>query len=160
MKSSEEQLGSACSQLADWLQSNAQALINDWVVQVSEDSVVPSESMTKPEIIDHVPQIFDEINHALRQQSSTTMQIHQFAARHTIVRWAQGYDLKGVLREISLLRTVFNRHSRAFEDQCQHISSDERIFVSTIIHRILDDVVMDATDTFLKLQARASGNEA
>ncbi len=150
---------SACGRLADYLQSHQERLLNDWVAQVREDSGVPAESMTKPEIIDHIPNIFEAINSALRQQCGMPTQAQEAVARHTIVRWIQGYDLHAVLRELSLLRTVFIQHSHAFEDQSQNIGSDGLLFASTIIHRILDDVVMDSTDTFLKLKDRGDGHE-
>lgn len=159
MKNSED-LESACGQLAEYLQSRQEALISEWVTQVRADSGVPSDSMTKPEIIDHVPMIFEAILHALRQQcGATAAQVQEIAARHTIIRWVQGYDLHAVLREVSLLRAALIHYSHAFEDEHQHISNDARLFTSTTIHHILDDLVMDATDTFLTLRARADRDE-
>ncbi len=160
MDNSLQQSHIACSRLADWLQLNSRALVNDWVAQVRKDAKVPSESMSTPEIIDHVPQILEEINEALRQECGMTPEVKQVTARHTIVRWAQGYELNAVIREVALLRTVLIPQSRAFEQQYQEIGHDALVFASTIVNRILDDVVMDATDTFLKLKARAHGNDS
>lgn len=160
MDKSREKRGSACGQLADWLQSNSPALISEWLVQVRSDAKVPSFSMTNPEIIDHVPQILEEIIEALRRECGTTPEVQQVTARHTIVRWAQGYDLNAVIREVSLLRTVLILQSRAFERQHREADGDDLVYASTIVNRILDDVVMDATDTFLKLKVRAQGSES
>ncbi|MDQ3038738.1 MAG: RsbRD N-terminal domain-containing protein [Pseudomonadota bacterium] len=160
MDNSPEHSRIACSRLADWLQLNSRALVSEWVVQVRQDAKVPSETLTNPEIIDHVPQILEEINEALRHACGTTPEVQQVTARHTIVRWAQGYDLNAVIREVSLLRTVLILQSRAFEQQYREIGNEGLVFASTIVNRILDDVVMDATDTFLKLKERAQGNES
>lgn len=160
MDTSRAQRERACGQLGDWLRSHSPALISEWVVQVRSDAKVPSFSMTNPEIIDHVPQILEEIIEALRRECQTTPEVQQVTARHTIVRWAQGYDLNAVIREVSLLRTVLILKSRAFEQQYREPDGDGLVFASTIVNRILDDVVMDATDTFLKLKARAQGSES
>lgn len=160
MKNSKEHLESACGRLAEYLQSHKAALISEWVSQVCKDSDVPSDSMTKPEIIDHVPKIFDAIIQALRQHcNDTTMeQVQEVAARHTIIRWIEHYNLQAVLREVSLLRAEFIRLLHAFEDEHQYFDSNARLFTSTIIHRILDDIVLEAADTFLKLRVRADGD--
>jgi hypothetical protein len=159
MNDTDSHIRTACSHLADYLQSHQEKLLNDWVMGVREDSGVPAESMTKPEIIDHVPNILEAINVALRQQCGMPTRAQEAVARHTIVRWVQGFDLHAVLREISLLRTVFIRYSRTFEDHDQHLRRDGLLFATTIIHRILDDIVLGTADTFLKLKAHANGDE-
>ena len=162
MKNSEDHLESACARLADYLESHKHELIDDWVAQARTDSDVPSCALTKLEIVDHVPNIFDAMIQALRKQCSETAmeKVQEVAARHTVVRWVQSYDLQAVIREVALLRTEFIRHLRNFDDQHPHFGSDARLFNSTTIHRILDDIVMDATETFLKLRDRDNGGEA
>ncbi len=161
MEDSEKRLETCCGRLAEYLQSHKESFIADWVAQVHKNSGVPSDPLTKLEIIDHVPVIFDAIIQALRQHSSdtTTEQVQKNAARHAIIRWAQGYNLQAVLREVSLLRAEFIPLLRAFEDEQQCFGSDAHLFTSTVIHRILDGVVMDATDVFFKLKTRGDGDE-
>lgn len=162
MQSSENQLTSACSRLADYLQSNKDALIGEWLAQVRTDPAVPSEPMTKVELVDHVPGIFDAAMQALRQRGNDAAmeKVQVIAARHSIFRWVQHYDLQAVLREVSLFRAVFIRYLRDFERDDQPKDSSAHLFTSTTIHRILDEVVMDATDTFLELKTRGGENDA
>src|SRR5260370_42007750 len=109
--------------------------------------------MTKLEIIDHIPQIFDAILQALRQHRSDTTieQLYKIAARHTIVRWIEHFNLQAVLRELSLLRAEFIYHLRVFEEEHPDFGTAPRLFASTTIHQILDHILIDATNTFLKL---------
>lgn len=152
----------ACSRLADYLQSNKEPLMVEWMAQTQRDAVVPSEALTKLELVDHLPKIFDAMIEALRQSCSvTTMeQVQEITARHTVIRWVQQYDLPGVVREVSLLRAEFIRHLLIFDEQNPDVGMSARLLNSTTIHRILDGVVTDATDTYLNLRARKDGNEA
>src|SRR5260370_34498315 len=86
MKNTEVRPESASGRLAAYLESHKDAMTNEWVGRVRRDSAVPTDSMTKLEIIDHIPQIFDAISEALRQHRSdtTTEQLHEIAARHTL----------------------------------------------------------------------------
>jgi hypothetical protein len=153
MKNTEAHLESASGRLAAYLDSHKDAMTNEWVARVRKDSAVPTDSMTKLEIIDHLPAIFDAISEALRQRRSdtTTEQLHEIAVRHTIVRWIEHYNLQAVVREISLLRTEFIYHLRVFEEEHPDFGTAPRLFASTTIHQILDDILIDATNTFLKL---------
>lgn len=156
-KNSERHQERACGQLADYLQSHKEALIAEWLAQARKDSDVPTDLLTKLEIIDHVPNIFDAMILALRKRCSDTAmdQVQEVTARHTIIRWVQNYDLQAVLREVSLLRAQFIRHLLAFENAHPDLGSEARLLNSATIHSILDDIVMDATSTFLKLRARS-----
>ena len=160
-KNSESHLENPCGRLADYLQSHKEALIAEWLAQARKDSDVPTDPLTKLEIIDHVPKIFDAMLMALRKQCSDTAmdQVQEVTARHTIIRWVQNYDVQAVLREVSLLRAQFIRHLLAFESEHPDFGSEARLVNSTTIHSILDDIVMDATETFLKLRARSEGDQ-
>ncbi|MEO8672651.1 MAG: RsbRD N-terminal domain-containing protein [Tahibacter sp.] len=160
MTNREDSHEAASESLADFLQGRREALLNNWLAQASRDSDVPSESLTKLQLIDHVPKIFDAVIEAFRRQRSdaTMEQVKDVTARHTIIRWAENYDLRAVLREVSLLRAEFVRHVLAFDEQPPDRGSEARLRNSMTLHRILDDIVMDAADTFLNLSARSDSD--
>ena len=161
MKNSTNDPNGACGRLADYLETNKNVLMREWLEQARGDSAVPSDSLTQLELVDHVPKIFDAVVQALRNRcSETTNDVQQITARHTVIRWVQRYDLRAVLREVSLLRAAFIRQLLAFDEQVSDLGSDSRLLNAITIHRILDDIVMDATDTFLKLASRADVDEA
>ena len=158
---SERHQENTCGLLAEYLQAHKEALIGEWLAQARKDSDVPSDPLTKLEIIDHVPKIIDAMILALRNRCNDTSmeQVQEVTARHTIIRWVQNYDVHAVLREISILRAQFIRHLLAFENEHPDFRNEARLFNRTTIHSILDDVVMDATDTFLKLRAHSGGDQ-
>ena len=161
MKSSATDQNGACGQLADYLEANKDPLMKEWLSQARGDSAVLSDALTRLELVDHVPQIFDAIVEVLRNRcNATANDVQEITARHTIIRWIQHYDLRSVLREVSLLRGAFTRQLLAFDEQTSGLSTDSRLLNATTIHRILDDIVMDATDTFLKLKSRSDDDAA
>ena len=153
MKDSEALPESVSGCLASYLQRHKELITTSWVERVRNTRAIPTDSMTRLEIIDHIPDIFDAIIRALRQPLSDTAmeQIQEISGEHVVVRWRKGYDLYAVLREIAALRTEFIYQLRLFEEAHPEFGITQRLFASTAIHRILDYVICDGTDMFLKL---------
>lgn len=161
MNAPERDPNAASGRFADYLQAHKDLMMRDWLARARADSEVLSDAMTQVELLDHVPKIFDAMVQELRDRCSVTKSdVQEITARHTVIRWVQRYDLRAVLCEMSLLRTEFVRHLLAFEEKNKDLGSEARLLNATTIHRILDDIVVDATDTFLKLKDRADADEA
>jgi hypothetical protein len=153
MQNTEALPESVSGRLASYLERHKDLITTSWVERVRSSLAVPTASMTRPEIMDHIPDIFDAIMRALRQpgDAAAMEQIQEISAQHVVVRWQKAYDLYAVLREIALLRTEFIYQLRLFEETHPEFGMTQRLFASTTIHRILDHVMADSTDKFLKL---------
>lgn len=153
MKNGEALPKSLSDCLANYLEKHKDLITASWVERVGNSLAVPTASMTRPEIIDHIPDIFDAIIQALRQPFNETAmeQIQETSGEHVVVRWQKGYDLYAVLREIAALRTEFIYQLRLFEETHPEFAMTQRLFASTTIHGILDYVICDGTNKFLKL---------
>jgi hypothetical protein len=153
MRNAEAHFESVSGCLASYLERHKDLITTSWVERVRNSLAVPTEYMTRPEIMDHVPAIFDAIIQALRQprDDAAMEQIQETSAQHVAVRWQEEYELPAVLREIAFLRTEFIYQLRLFEETHPEFGMTQRLFASTTIHRILDDVMSDSTDKFLKL---------
>jgi hypothetical protein len=161
MNTSDRASNIACGRLADYLQAHKDLLMKEWLAQARADSEVLSDLLTRIELVDHVPRIFDAMVQELRSRcGETKSDVQEITARHTVIRWVQHYDLRAVLREVSLLRAGFIRQLLVFDEQNRDLGSDARLLNTTTIHRILDDIVMDATDTYLRLEGRGDQGEA
>jgi hypothetical protein len=153
MRNAEAHFESITGRLASYLERHKDLITTSWVERVRNSLAVPTEYMTRPEIMDHIPDIFDAIIQALRQprDDAAMEQIQETSAQHVAVRWQEEYELPAVLREIAFLRTEFIYQLRLFEETHPEFGMTQRLFASTTIHRILDDVMSDSTDKFLKL---------
>jgi hypothetical protein len=139
--------------LANYLERHKELITASWVERVQNSPAIPTASMTRREIIDHIPNIFDAIIRVLRQPVSETgmEDVQEASVEHIVVRWQKGYALGGVMREIAALRTEFIYQLRLFEETHPDFALTERLFASTTIHGILDYIICDATERFLRL---------
>jgi hypothetical protein len=152
MQNTEAHPKSVTGRLASYLERHKDLITTSWVERVRNSLAVPTAFMTQLEIMDHIPDIFDAIIRALRQPRDAAMeQIQETSAQHVVVRWQKAYDLYAVLRELALLRTEFIYQLRLFEETHPEFGLTQRLFASTTIHSILDHVMSDSTDKFLKL---------
>jgi len=153
MPNTEAHFESVSSRLATYLERHKELITASWVERVRNDPAVTTASMTRLEIMDHIPDIFDAIILALRQprDDAAMEQIQETSTQHVVARWQEAYDLYAVLREIAFLRTEFIYQLRLFEETHPEFGMTQRLFASTTIHRILDHVMSDSTDKFLKL---------
>ncbi len=145
---------------ADYIGGQKEAILREWRVRVRADTeIVPTRSLDNVELTDHLPQIFDDLNGALRRYGCPTIaeQAREDAVEHGVRRWHQGYDVCEVLRELKHLRSLFVFHLRAFEELHPEYGSAAMLFVSTVVHRFFDEVSIDATKEFLSL-AQFMGN--
>ena len=158
MPSDSDPTGS-CGLLADYLSDNKDALIEKWLVEARRDRTVLSDKLNQIELTDHMPKIFDSVVNELRQQCGMNKtEVTSVTARHTVIRWVQKYDLRSVLREVSILRAEFVQLLMAFHRKRPDNNDVECLLHSTIIHRILDDIVYDATETFIMLKTKSVDN--
>ncbi len=142
------------SRLADYLSGHKEAILDEWRVRVRADAaIVPAGSLNTVQLNNHLPQIFDDLNGTLRRYGCPAIaeQAREDAEEHGATRWQQGYDVCEVLRELKHLRSLFIFHLRAFEDLHQDYGMASMLFVSTVLHRFIDEMAMDATKEFLSL---------
>jgi hypothetical protein len=66
MQNAEAHPESVSGRLANYLERHKDLITTSWVERVRNSLAVPTAFMTRPEIMDHIPDIFDAIIRALR----------------------------------------------------------------------------------------------
>lgn len=91
------------------LRANIDAITLEWVRRVQHDPYMRSDdTLTLPQIVDHVPQMLEEIC-ALLGSDEPDFATIRASSQHGYMRSAEGYSLPDLLRELELLRDcVFN----------------------------------------------------
>lgn len=144
--------------LADHLTANRGEILTEWRQRARSDvRVAAADSLESAALNDHLPHILDDLITSLRRYGSEVIAEKSVrdAEEHGATRWRQGYDLPEVLVELMHFRAVLIYHLRVFEDSNPDFGMISRLFVSTTMHRFLDQMGIDATVEFLTLQ-RAS----
>ncbi|MCA1629674.1 MAG: RsbRD N-terminal domain-containing protein [Acidobacteria bacterium] len=92
------------------LRANIDAMTLEWVRRVQHDPYMKSDdTLTLAQIVDHVPQMLEEICALLSRDAEPDFQTIRASSQHGYMRSAEGYSLPDLLRELELLRDcVFN----------------------------------------------------
>jgi hypothetical protein len=95
-----------CRELA----ANIDAITVGWARRVQHDPYVKSShALSLPQIIDHIPQMLEEICALMSRDAEPDFQTIRASSQHGYMRAAEGYSLTDLLRELELLRDcVFN----------------------------------------------------
>ncbi|MDP1592082.1 MAG: RsbRD N-terminal domain-containing protein [Prosthecobacter sp.] len=138
--------------LADYLSTQKEAILTEWRERVRGDTLIPAtRSLNTAAITNHLPEIFDDLTATLRRYGSETVaeQTAKDAEEHGATRQQQGYELPELLRELMHLRAILIHYERQFEDQHPDFGLASWLFVSTTLHRFLDEMAIDATEEYL-----------
>jgi hypothetical protein len=138
--------------LADYLSERKEVILGEWLGSVRRDAaILPSKSLNKYALTNHLPEIVDDLTATLRHYGSEMVAENSVktAGEHGATRWMQGYELPEVLREIKHLRALLIYHLRMFEDLNPDNGMAALLFVSSTLHGFLDEIAVDATREFL-----------
>lgn len=144
--------GSVNGDLADYLEKRKEEVMSEWRKRVRSDAaILPSKSLNPAALSNHLPQIFESLCGTLRRHQSQAFSEQALldAREHGAIRWRQGYELSEVMRELKHLRSILIYHQRAFEDLHPDNGMVANLFISTILHRFLDEMVIDVTREYL-----------
>ena len=136
----------SANEIADQIQSQIARLIEAWTVAVRQDPRIQSdENLTKPELIDHVPAILDEICELIRKREIPGVRNSLEARANVYVRFHQGYTGRDLVRELSLLRIALLDH---LMELSAGFNSEEHHEAGKIINLYLDEEMRYAISVF------------
>jgi signal transduction histidine kinase len=142
------------SQLADYLYSHKEDVINRWIEAVDYNpKIETADHLTKKQLLDHLPDLFDEMCNLLHQDNSPEIKTEikhdsQIHGRH---RWLQGYRLDELLREIEIIRRIvlvewvtnFGQQESNFKGQIKKRAKE-------IIHSFFANLTLNSVTQFVQ----------
>ncbi len=92
------------------LRESADTVTQEWVRRVTSDpSLRADDPLTLQQLIDHVPQMLEELCDLLSRKGEPDFTMVRAASSHGYARSLEGYTLTELLRELEILRDcVFN----------------------------------------------------
>jgi hypothetical protein len=136
---------------AEYLDGQKQAIIGEWLQSVRADAtILPPQFLDEMAITNLLPSLLDDLNATLRHLGSILVadQALRDARKHGATRSTQGYVRCEALREIKHFRSLLIRHLRNFENIHPGYALVAMLFVSTIVHRFLDELTINAAHGF------------
>ena len=140
------------------LKNGQETIVRTWTEKVTADRRVSSdERLSYLQLVDHIPQIVEELHHALGEAPAESPALCE-GREHGRQRWRQGYELKEVVRELTLLRVTLVEFIELYRGALPPRAPDE---LTRSFHRInvfMDDEIYRTVEAFLDASRNPQAN--
>lgn len=133
------------------LQNGQETIVQRWTEKVAQDRRINSDArLTYLQLIDHIPQIVDELRTALAASERAENRMLQEGREHGRQRWQQGYELKEVVRELTLLRATLLEFIDTYRGALPVQSPDQIARSYQRINIFIDDELYKTVEAYLE----------
>ena len=145
-------------ELSRLLENGHEIIVREWVEKVTADRRINSDKrLSYVQLVDHIPHIVEELRVALAEGRADGRMLRQ-GETHGRQRWQQGYELKEVVRELTLLRATildfFERYRGALRSQ----NAEEFSRSYRRINVFIDDEIYKTVEAFLEAPRNSRAN--
>ena len=135
-----------------------ETIVRTWTEKVSADRRVKSDDrLSYLQLVDHIPQIVEELHEALGSGHGEAPALTQ-GREHGRQRWRQGYELKEVVRELTLLRITLVEFIELYRGALPPRPPEE---LTRSFHRInvfLDEEIYRTVEAYLEAPGNPQSN--
>ena len=136
------------------LKTGQETIVRDWTEKVTSDRRINSDArLSYIQLIDHVPQIVEELQRAIERGEREAPMMSE-GREHGRQRWRQGYELKEVVRELTLLRATLVEFLERYSGALPARTPEEITRSLNHINLFMDDEIYRTVEAYLD----ASGN--
>ena len=140
------------------LKMGQETIVRAWTEKVTADRRVTSDDrLSYLQLVDHIPQIVEELHDALGSGNGEGPALTQ-GREHGRQRWRQGYELKEVVRELTLLRVTLVEFIELYRGALPPRPPEE---LSRSFHRInvfMDDEIYRTVEAYLDASKNPESN--
>ncbi|HEX8747577.1 MAG TPA: RsbRD N-terminal domain-containing protein [Pyrinomonadaceae bacterium] len=131
------------------LSSGSEQIVRSWSEKVMSDRRVQSDAqLSYIQLIDHIPQIIDELKYAMA--TSPPEESLKAADKHGRQRWRQGYELKEVIRELILLRATLLEFLETYRGAIRQHNLDQLTRAYRQINCFIDEELYKTVEAYLE----------
>ena len=140
------------------LKNGQETIVRTWTEKVTADRRVKSDDrLSYLQLVDHIPQIVEELHDALGDGNGHAPALTQ-GREHGRQRWRQGYELKEVVRELTLLRATLVEFIEHYRGALPPRPPEE---LTRSFHRInifMDDEIYRTVEAYLDASRNPQAN--
>jgi hypothetical protein len=138
------------------MRQSVDSITREWVGKVTSDSYLHSDDrLTLHQLIDHVPQMLEELCSLLSQDGEPDFRAVRAASSHGYARALAGYTLTELLRELELLRDcVFNFVAEA--EAWEGADRAETVRALRVVNKYFGEDIIFVVEHYLR---RGAGRE-
>lgn len=137
------------NEISRLLSSGSEQIVRQWSEKVMSDRRVQSDSqLSYIQLIDHIPQIIEELKHAMATGPSE--ESLKEGNNHGRQRWRQGYELKEVIRELILLRATLLEFLETYRGAMRQHNLEQLTHAYRQINGFLDEELYKTVEAYLE----------
>ena len=140
------------------LKNGQETIVRTWTEKVTADRRINSdERLSYLQLVDHIPQIVEELHDALGEGGEGARMLTE-GREHGRQRWRQGYELKEVVRELTLLRVTLVEFIELYRGALPPRPPEE---LTRSFHRInvfMDDEIYRTVEAYLDASQNPQSN--
>jgi len=142
------------------LQKGHDTIVRNWAEKVTSDRRVRNDArLTYLQLIDHIPNIVEELRQALANGDRPDGATLREGKTHGRVRWQQGYELKEVVRELTLLRTTVVEFIDAYRGALPARTSEQLAQSYNRIAGFMDEEIYKTVEAYLEAHGARANND-
>jgi hypothetical protein len=131
------------------IKNGRETIVRDWTERVTTDRRISSDArLSYLQLIDHIPQIVEELQFALASGPPASHMLQE-GVEHGRQRWRQGYELKEVVRELTLLRATLVEFLERYRGALPARVPDELTRSYNKINLFMDDEIYKTVEAYL-----------
>lgn len=140
------------------LKSGQDTIVRDWTEKVTADRKVNSDArLSYLQLVDHIPEIVEELQQAIARGQDYAPMLSE-AREHGRQRWRQGYELKEVVRELTLLRATLVEFLERYSGALPTRSREELTRSLNSINLFMDDEIYRTVEAYLDASQNPQSN--
>jgi hypothetical protein len=133
------------------LETGSEMIVREWTQKVTSDKRVQADAqLDYLQLIDHVPQIIDELRQALARDAHPGTGSLYKGTEHGRQRWRQGYELKEVIRELMLLRSTLLEYIETAREKMSAHTFDQLSRAYRQINSFMDEELYKTVEAYLE----------
>ena len=140
------------------LKTGQETIVRDWTEKVTSDRRINSDArLSYLQLIDHIPQIVEELQQAIARGERESRMLRE-GSEHGRQRWRQGYELKEVVRELTLLRATLVEFLERYSGALPARTPEEITRSLNHINLFMDDEIYRTVEAFLDASQNPRSN--
>ena len=140
------------------LRTGQETIVRDWTEKVTADRRINSDArLSYLQLIDHIPDIVEELQQAIARGEREVPMMSE-GREHGRQRWRQGYELKEVVRELTLLRATLVEFLERYSGALPARTPEEITRSLNSINLFIDDEIYRTVEAYLDASQNPQSN--
>lgn len=145
------------AKLADYLVSQRAAVTDQWLMAVRRDpEIAAADRLTHLQLIDHLPEIYEECCQFLRTRDAAMFieDAKSDAKTHGEIRWADGYKIDELIRELEVFRGILYATVLRFGELDPRFRGPIAASASALLQQFFGEITVHSVARFADEQQR------